>query len=486
LDGSSNRKGWNLAPGYAFDVGAGEFVGFTFAVQTYPGLKEWINRDFEGLRAKLYTIHPEWKAQDLLAGGVASLNKIAPGLAAKFLSAEDNIEDIEALAMPFRFDTLATATPLTRPEFIAEQRSHALGLRDAILADSTAATALAALAADAEGWVQGWLAALETAGLLRPVDQVPPVREGSKVINLNATLASGILIGKAGDLYRTQADLVEFFAKVQEWYGDTARYGGDPKAAKAPVDYLEIRETDDGDIVEIPVPVAPNPADYQRNARQDTHFISFDLFVGGQSELEYLRHIGLLDAEFRPVGPQALNLAQYLQQNGSTSSSDSATIAVQGPQKLPSADGSLFMPVGYALPYTVSFSNPGTAAVGQIRLISQLDADLDPRSLRLGALQIGEISLQVPADQAVFQGDFDYTGSLGFVLRVSAGVDAEARIATWLIQAIDPETGEVLQDPSRGLLRPGANADAVQGFVSYSIAASDQDSSAADPGVWKP
>ncbi|MFN9692346.1 MAG: hypothetical protein ACK550_00845, partial [Synechococcaceae cyanobacterium] len=232
------------------------------------------------------------------------------------------------------------------------------------------------------------------------------------MLSLNATLASGILIGKAGDLYRTQADLVEFFSKVQEWYGDTARYGGDPKAAQAPVDYLEIRETDEGDTVEIPVPVAPNPADYQRNARQDTHFISFDLFVGGRSELEYLRHIGLLDAEFRPVGPEALNLAQYLQQNGSTSSSDSTTIAVLGPQKLPSADGSLFMPVGYALPYKVAFRNPGAAGVGQIRLVSQLDADLDPRSLRLGALKLGEISLQLPADQAVFQGDFDYSGTL--------------------------------------------------------------------------
>jgi len=58
LDGSTNTNGWNLAPGYAFDVGAGDFVGFNSTVQTYPGLAEWINRDFEGLRDKLYAIHP--------------------------------------------------------------------------------------------------------------------------------------------------------------------------------------------------------------------------------------------------------------------------------------------------------------------------------------------------------------------------------------------------------------------------------------------
>ena len=46
-------------------------------------------------------------------------------------------------------------------------------------------------------------------------------------MSLNATLATGILLGKAGDSYRTQADLLGFFTKVQQWYGDTARYAGD-------------------------------------------------------------------------------------------------------------------------------------------------------------------------------------------------------------------------------------------------------------------
>ncbi|MFN9746157.1 MAG: CARDB domain-containing protein, partial [Betaproteobacteria bacterium] len=229
LDGTVNTEGWNLAPGYAFDLAGSGFAGFTFNVQTYPGLAEWKNYDFEGLRDKLYAARPDWKASGLLDGGVQDLDKIERGLAAKFLSRvpEIHLGPLEMAAMPFRFDTLGAATPLTREEFIADQREHAKRLRTAILADASAASTLTALAADEAQWVQGWLAALETAGLLRPADEAPAIRTDELVLSLNATLASGVLIGRAGQSYRTQADLLGFFAKVQQWYGDTARWAGD-------------------------------------------------------------------------------------------------------------------------------------------------------------------------------------------------------------------------------------------------------------------
>ena len=51
--------------------------------------------------------------------------------------------------------------------------AHANRLRVAILADTSAAAGLAVLAADEAQWAQGWLGALEAAGLLRPLDQAP-------------------------------------------------------------------------------------------------------------------------------------------------------------------------------------------------------------------------------------------------------------------------------------------------------------------------
>ena len=478
LGRAGKTNGFTLAPGYAFDVAAGGVVGMSFNVQTHPGLAEWIAYDFDGLRSKLSAIRPDWKASGLLDGGVADLDKIANGLTRKFLSKEPNvhIEKREGVAMPFRFDVFGSATPLTRDEFIADQLAHAKSLRTAILADTTAPDALQVLAADASQWAQGWLAALETAGLLRPADEAPPIRTDEKVMSLNATLATGILVSKGGDSYRTQADILGFFAKVQAWYGDTSRWSGDPDARVNAVDYLESREVEDGEYVEIPVPVAPKASDYDMGATQDTHFISFNVYAGGISELEYLRHIGLLNDKFEPIGPQALNLTQYLQQAATQNSAAQAAVSVRGPQSVPNEQGIAYVPAATPLPYTVSFQNPTEGAVGSLRIVTELDADIDPRSLRLNDLKLGDINIHIPDSKASFQGDFDFSGSKGFVLRVSAGVDAETRVATWLLQAIDPDTGEVLKDAARGLLSPKAgdtSGASTKGFVSYTVVASD-------------
>ena len=98
-------------------------------------------------------------------------------------------------------------------------------------------------------------------------------------------------------------------------------------------------------------------------------------------------------------------------------------------------------------------------------------------SLRLGDLKLGDINVHIPDDKAVFQGDFDFSGSKGFILRVSAGVDVASHTATWLLQAIDPDTGEVMRDPARGLLAPStdpsqaAATNLKRGFVNYTVQA---------------
>ena len=132
-----------------------------------------------------------------------------------------------------------------------------------------------------------------------------------------------------------------------------------------------------------------------------------------------------------------------------------------------------------ALPYTVGFANPtdATTAANEVRVSTVLDSDLDVRSFRLGDIKVGSVTINVPADRAAFQGDFDLRNSLGFVVRVSAGVDPTTRIATWLLQAIDPETGEVLHDATHGLLLPNNAQGRGAGFVSWTIEAS---SAAAD------
>ena len=463
LDSTLNTAGINLAPGYAFDFNAAGFTGFTFSLKTYPGLKEWIEMDFEGLREQLYMIHPEWKTQGLLDNGVYDLNKIQPGLATRFLDPEERLTDQEAMALAFRFNITAAATPISRAEFIQDQVQHALKMRDAIVADASASMNLKALAADETQWIQGWLAALEEAGLLRPENEAPAIRENINVLSLTANLATGLLLSKAGESYKSQASIKAFFEQIQQWYGDTSKWAGDPEALKAKVAYYEIRTNDKGDSVEIPVSENITVEDLLLNNQGNPHFINFNVFVGDQSYLEYLRKLGLLDEDFNPVGAQALALKQYLQQMATV---NDEVIRVQGPSVMPHTDGKSYVPAETALPYKISFQNSSETSLNQIRLVSQIDEQLDPYSVRLTDIKIGDINIHVPENRSSFTSDFDFTGNLGFILRVSAGVDAENKVLNWLIQAIDPATGEVSKLDLHSLLKIDGNN---KGFVGYTV-----------------
>ena len=75
LDSEVNTTGLMLAPGYAFDVSAGGYVGLSFSVTSYPGLKAIWDRDFEAYRAAVYDALPELKKSGALDAGVSALPK---------------------------------------------------------------------------------------------------------------------------------------------------------------------------------------------------------------------------------------------------------------------------------------------------------------------------------------------------------------------------------------------------------------------------
>jgi hypothetical protein len=109
-------------------------------------------------------------------------------------------------------------------------------------------------------------------------------------------------------------------------------------------------------------------------------------------------------------------------------------------------------------------------SVSKVQLVSKLDSDLDPRTFQLGGLRLGDIQVNIPPGRSSFQGDFDFTATKGFILRVSAGIDLATNTATWLLEAIDPNTGEVIQNPNIGILRPNDINGVGSGFASYTIA----------------
>ena len=163
-----------------------------------------------------------------------------------------------------------------------------------------------------------------------------------------------------------------------------------------------------------------------------------------------------------------LELSQYLAAPGS----ETGLVSLSGPF---TAESRGFVPVQQDLPFAVHFQNDSASPTytSEVRVVTKLDDKFDPRTFRLGDIRVGDIDVDVPADQSLFQEDRDFVRTRGFILRVSAGIDLESSTATWLLQAIDPLTGELIQDPTKGLLRPNNARGDGAGHVAYTVQVAD-------------
>lgn len=457
-----NRAGQMLAPGYAFDLAAEGRASLSFAVQTYPGLQALIDRDFEALKVYLYERFPDLAETDALAGGVDALEDVDPLFYEIFTDpAFEVISGDLPWYIPFQFNVMAAATPMTRAEFVTEQRAEAEALRQAVLADAEAAPALQTLAANADAWVDGFLAGLEQVGMLRAETDAPPVFETSRVASLVAVLSQGVLYGPEGNELRANGDLAAFYAKIRAWYGDTP-------GQLAPIARVDVRQPPQGLPYGVPVPALPNFAQVEEALSRPTTFTAFNVYSPwlGAGAVD-LPDFG---SDATTGALEALELDRFLEIAGTEGAA-----FLRGPI---GAGADNWVPDGVALPHQVGFQLEAGAPlpVREVRVVTALDPALDPRSFQLGGLTLGTLSVDIPAGRSVFQTDLDFTATRGFVLRVSAGIDVASATASWLLQAIDPETGELLAgDGLSGLLRPGET-----GAVRYTVRATDDAPNAAE------
>ncbi|MGB2202392.1 MAG: CARDB domain-containing protein, partial [Pseudooceanicola atlanticus] len=444
----TNTTGHMLAPGFAYDLPTGGLAAFSFNIQTYPVLQALVDRDFEQVREYLYDAYPELREDGALDAGPDALADVNPVFDLIFRDPRiEVLDDAVRLYAPFQFHVLAAATPLTRDEFVALQLAEADRLRDAILADPEAQGALAAIAGDATAWRSGYLAALETAGILRPDGEAPPARERGEVVSLLSTLSMGVLLNEEADAFRTSTDLVAFFAKVREWYGnddtllaDIARY--------------DIRSGENVPPLDIPVPALPDADDFALGLTYPTLFQAFNVFSPLAGE-DVVDNIGS-DLSTSDLSP--LDLGRFLEELEAAN----RNAAMLGPQGYGEDQ---IVPANTRLPFEIRFGDAqGGQPVQELRITTELDPNFDPRSFRLGSLRLGDVVIEAPENRALFQTDLDLTGTLGYVLRLSAGIDVASRTATWLVQAIAPDTGEVAT-AGPGLL----TGDNPTGAVTYAV-----------------
>ena len=127
------------------------------------------------------------------------------------------------------------------------------------------------------------------------------------------------------------------------------------------------------------------------------------------------------------------------------------------------------------LDYTIRFENDPVFATAPAQVVSvtqQLDADLDYRSFRVGDFAIGNVFVDVPENRSFYSDRIDLTDQLGVLVDVVAGIDVQSGEAFWTFTSLDPETGDVPDNPLLGFLAPNLNSPEGEGFVKYSIARS--------------
>ncbi len=356
-------------------------------------------------------------AIDLPASGVTeigSLVTIYPGLREELeenpnFLAELTPEEIEALA--FDFYVTASATPLTSAQYVDYQRGEAARLRTAILADIDAPNQLVSIAGDGEAFADLFLAALADVGLLRDEDAPPTATPTSDNVNLFFSALGGLLGGDAGsgiiddaavELATAETTLVTLVERLRGYFGHTADvFGG---GALPTFDQYDL--------------AAPNP----------TSFIAFEL-----------RAVVPDDDRGEVADTILFNLDDFGQQVG-----DSITIT--GPTGV---DVDNFVPFETPLPYSVTatYDSESSDAANEIRILVPLDDTIDERSFQLGGITLGGRNITLPPGRPNFVGEFDLVDDEGYQLQVTAGVDANTRVASYLLRAIDPRDGLPPVDP---------------------------------------
>ena len=326
--------------------------------------------------------------------------------------------------------------------------------------------ALLTLAADKDGWRDLYLAALEQAGLLRPEDALPVIRDQQKVISLMATLAAGILVGPAGQEIISTGNLSDFFEHIRTWYGNNP-------SLLAPVEFYDHR-------VERLLRTATSRSrpsrrstEYNLGLSQPTHFEAFHVYVpwipfedrGAGLPADFQingaaagRRLAVHPARPDPLPPGQRRPGPGLDDRPADRSTPAASCRCRRACRTPSTSRTPRPPRSTSPRSASSPSSTTTSTSARSAWATSRSATSTSTS-RTG--------------RALFQGDFDFTQTHGFILRVSAGVDQYKHEATWLLQAIDPLTGEVIQDPTKGLLPPNNAQGDGAGFVSYTVQPDD-------------
>jgi hypothetical protein len=126
---------------------------------------------------------------------------------------------------------------------------------------------------------------------------------------------------------------------------------------------------------------------------------------------------------------------------------------------------------GHPLSYMIRFENQtdATAPAQRVVITQQFDADLDFRTFRVDDFGWGDVRVEPTGNQSFYQGRVDFDDSRGFDVDITVTLDVLTGKAIWILQSVDPSTGEAPTDALSGFLPPNDANGIGEGFVSYAI-----------------
>ena len=131
---------------------------------------------------------------------------------------------------------------------------------------------------------------------------------------------------------------------------------------------------------------------------------------------------------------------------------------------------------GDRLRYTVYFENKpdATAPAQEVFITDYLDSDLDWTTLRLEEVAFGDIILANPQDSPIFNDqvtipDYRQGEEKQWWVDIDTEINAASRRLKLTFRTLDPETGDLPEDPLAGFLPPEDGTGRGQGYITFSV-----------------
>src|SRR5262249_26980612 len=127
------------------------------------------------------------------------------------------------------------------------------------------------------------------------------------------------------------------------------------------------------------------------------------------------------------------------------------------------------------LSYTITFENleTATAAAQVVAITDQLDVTtMDLDTFALGPISFGKDNTLVPAPGVQqFSGGVDLRPAQDLIVTIQASLDKNTGVLSWRFTSIDPDSGQLTEDPDAGFLPPNKTPPEGDGSVTFTVQA---------------